>query len=82
MVKHTKVQTPNQKSHLWAEMLTNEARSNMKPKPQLDRGNLPPNPNHTKYRESNGLERSLATNIPDHPTAIQARVIERCIHRR
>jgi len=71
MVKHTKVQTPNQKSHLWAEMLTNEARSNMKPKPQLDRGNLPPNPNHTKYRESNGLERSLATNIPDHPTAIQ-----------
>merc|ERR1719231_1369890 len=32
---------------------------------------LPPPDNRTQYLESNGLYRSLATNIPDHPTAIQ-----------
>ena len=32
---------------------------------------LPPPLTVTRYLESNGLERSLSTNIPDHPTAIQ-----------
>merc|ERR1711871_367726 len=32
---------------------------------------LAPPMRRTAYLESSGLERSLATNIPDHPTAIQ-----------
>lgn len=35
------------------------------------RTQLPPPHRGPSYRESNGLERSLSTNIPDHPTAIQ-----------
>merc|ERR1719203_1627878 len=32
---------------------------------------MPPPERRSVYLETNGLERSLATNIPDHPTAIQ-----------
>jgi len=65
--------TPNLKSKLLSETINNEARGmanfgmNIAPK----RREIPHPVEKTKYLESNGLERSLATNIPDHPTAIQ-----------
>ena len=63
---------PNISAKLWGETLGNEDRamtnSVLKPAP---RSVLPDPPRHTKFVESSGLERSLSTNIPDHPTAIQ-----------
>ena len=59
---------------LWGETLNNEARAsaNSLARP-AKRTVLPPPPHHTRFVETSGLERSLSTNIPDHPTAIQAR---------
>ena len=64
--------TPSNSQRLWEETLNNEqkAHANSVERP-AKRYLLPPPPQHTNYLESNGLERSLATNIPDHPTAIQ-----------
>jgi len=57
---------------LWSETMRNEEKSlsNSISKP-VKRMDLPPPNRGPSYRESNGLERSLSTNIPDHPTAIQ-----------
>jgi len=63
---------PNTSAKLWTETLGNEDtafRNSIKNPAQLSQ--LPPPMRRTMYLESNGLERSLATNIPDHPTAIQ-----------
>lgn len=64
--------TQNQRSKMWTETLDNEARgmANFTSK-ATQRKQIPPPHRRTQYLESNGLERSLATNIPDHPTAIQ-----------
>ena len=73
MRQKTMETTPALKSKLLSETINNEARgmanfgSNIAPK----RRELPHPVEKQKYYESNGLERSLATNIPDHPTAIQ-----------
>lgn len=63
---------PNISGKLWGEMLGNEERAmqNSMSKP-VKRTQLPDPPRHTRFVESSGLERSLSTNIPDHPTAIQ-----------
>ena len=65
----------NISSALWGETLGNEARAtaNSLARP-AQRTVLPPPPHHTRFVESSGLERSLSTNIPDHPTAIQVRI--------
>merc|ERR1711988_3440 len=57
---------------LWSETLGNESKAmqNSINKPGKV-SQLPPPVRRTQYLESSGLERSLATNIPDHPTAIQ-----------
>jgi len=62
----------NQQSAAWTETLNNEARgmANFSKDPPKRR-ELPHPVEKTKYLETSGLERSLATNIPDHPTAIQ-----------
>ena len=63
---------PNISGKLWGETLGNEDRAmqNSKMNP-TKRTQLPDPPRHTRFVESSGLERSLSTNIPDHPTAIQ-----------
>jgi len=63
---------PNNSAKLWSEVLTNEARAfdNSTRNPAA-KNVLPPPMRTTRYLESSGLERSLSTNIPDHPTAIQ-----------
>jgi len=63
---------PNINSALWSESLGNEAKAvqNSIIRPgKLSQ--LPPPERRTQYVETSGLERSLPTNIPDHPTAIQ-----------
>ena len=74
VVKKTSEATrsPNIAGALWSETLGNEKRAfdNSKAKP-AKRQELPPPTRRTQYLESSGLERSLSTNIPDHPTAIQ-----------
>jgi hypothetical protein len=57
---------------LWSETLGNESRAaeNSVRNP-AKRFVLPPPTKHAAFLESSGLERSLSTNIPDHPTAIQ-----------
>ena len=66
------VANPNISSKLWGETLGNESRAvtNSVQKP-VPRTVLPDPPKHTRFVETSGLERSLSTNIPDHPTAIQ-----------
>ena len=63
---------PNTSAKLWGETLTNESRAmqNSIAKP-AQRTVLAPPPHHTRFVENSGLDRSLSTNIPDHPTAIQ-----------
>ena len=72
MVAMTKATTHNQNARAWTETLQNEARgmANSAIKP-AKRRELPPPHRATRYLESTGLDRSLSTNIPDHPTAIQ-----------
>ena len=74
MVKTTKdsMASPAHADLLWAETMRNEAKSvaNSMARPAV-RTVLPAPHRGPSYRESNGLERSLSTNIPDHPTAIQ-----------
>ena len=72
MVAMTKATTHNQKSKTLTETIQNEARGmrNSEVKP-AKRRELPPPHRATRYLESSGLDRSLSTNIPDHPTAIQ-----------
>ena len=72
MVAKTAETTQNQRSKTLTETINNEARgmANFGVAPPKRRG-LPPPHRRTQYLESSGLERSLATNIPDHPTAIQ-----------
>jgi len=63
---------PNKSGKLWTETLSNEDRAmtNALVNPaKLTK--LPPPMRVTRYLESSGLERSLSTNVPDHPTAIQ-----------
>ena len=63
---------PNREARILRDTLLNEERGMAKfsqtppPRPQL-----PPPHEKSRFLESNGMERSLATNIPDHPTAIQ-----------
>jgi len=56
----------------WAESMRNEekSRANSTLKP-AKRSELPPPHRGPRFLETSGLERSLSTNIPDHPTAIQ-----------
>lgn len=63
---------PNISSKLYRETLNNEttAFNNSIKNPAARNVLAPPMRTH-KYLESSGLERSLSTNIPDHPTAIQ-----------
>ena len=63
---------PNVSAKLWGETLSNEDRAmrNSIERP-AQRTVLPDPTRRTMYVESSGLERSLSTNIPDHPTAIQ-----------
>ena len=63
---------PNTSAALWGETLGNEQRAmqNSIEKP-AQRTVLPPPPRVHRYLENSGLERSLSTNVPDHPTAIQ-----------
>jgi len=70
MVAKTNDATPARNSKLMAEILSTEARAQAMPK-SFTKSELPAPDTHTQYLESNGLRRSLATNIPDHPTAIQ-----------
>ena len=72
MVAMTKATTHNRDAKAWTETLQNEARGmanfGIKRPPRRE---LPPPHRATRYLESTGLDRSLSTNIPDHPTAIQ-----------
>jgi len=74
MMEKTKASSnnANNRSQLWSETLGNEDRavqnSLLNPAAKMM---LPAPMRKTQYLESSGLERSLATNIPDHPTAIQ-----------
>lgn len=63
---------PAATSKRWTETLRNEEKSiaNSIASP-ANRVPLPEPYCGPSYRESNGLQRSLPTNIPDHPTAIQ-----------
>jgi len=72
MVAKTAETTQNQRSKSWTETLNNESRgmANFSTKPPKRRELRPPYV-RTQYLESSGLARSLSTNIPDHPTAIQ-----------
>ena len=72
MVAMTKATTHNQNAKTLTETIQNEARGmrNSETKPAKRRP-LPPPHRATRYLESSGLDRSLSTNIPDHPTAIQ-----------
>ena len=65
---------PNNDQKLLTETYSNEDRAmqNSIARP-AKRTVLAPPTRRTMYLESNGLERSLSTNIPDHPTAIQVR---------
>jgi len=60
------------RNRLWDETMRNEEKSyaNSVARPAKMK-ELPPPHRGPAYLESNGLQRSLATNIPDHPTAIQ-----------
>ena len=72
MMAKTKATDYNIKSHLWSETLGNESRAHansLSNPAQLSA--LPAPVRRTQYLETSGLERSLSTNIPDHPTAIQ-----------
>jgi len=69
-VKQTKAQTPNHAAALHTEVTMSETRG-LAERQHLPRPELPPPIARTHFLESNGLPRSLATNIPDHPTAIQ-----------
>ena len=63
---------PNISGKLWSETLGNEQTAfNNSLKNPAARNVLPPPMRVTQYLESSGLGRSLSTNIPDHPTAIQ-----------
>jgi len=64
--------SPNIAGALWGETLANEAKAsaNSLNRP-AKRTVLPPPVVGSHYLESSGLDRSLPTNIPDHPTAIQ-----------
>jgi len=74
MVGTTKASTTNSAmaDKLWGETMRNEAKSvaNSMARPSK-RSELAAPHRGPSYTESNGLERSLSTNIPDHPTAIQ-----------
>ena len=72
MMALTNKTDPNREARILRDTLLNEERGMAKfsqtppPRPQL-----PPPHEKSRFVESNGMERSLATNIPDHPTAIQ-----------
>jgi len=64
--------SPNISSALWSETLGNESKAMQNSQLRPAKPSMLPAPQHrTQYLESSGLERSLSTNIPDHPTAIQ-----------
>ena len=74
MMEKTKASSnnPNNSAKLWSETLGNEDRgatNSLRNPAKLIKLEDPMR--KTAYLESSGLGRSLATNIPDHPTAIQ-----------
>jgi len=72
MAQRAHSSTPNARSRLTGEVLNNEIRALGVTKNTFRPPLADPNPNHhVVYLESSGLARSLATNIADHPTAIQ-----------
>lgn len=63
---------PNIAGALWSETLGNEAKASANSMARPAKRTVLPPPMHVAhFLESNGLDRSLPTNIPDHPTAIQ-----------
>jgi len=63
---------PNNSAKLWTETLGNESKATQNSLLNPAKmSKLPAPVRRTYYVETSGLERSLSTNIPDHPTAIQ-----------
>ncbi len=63
---------PNIAGALWGETLGNEAKASANSLARPAKRTVLPAPVRVAhYNETSGLERSLPTNVPDHPTAIQ-----------